>query len=351
MLEQLADQQTKGKEIADIRALLKDHNEQFKHQVLVQQFDTDDRVTYRFLRARKFDLPATAELFKKAVALREEKQLDTLLQRPCPLGLEYKVVSKHGWHGFDKHGRPVYLKNTGLQHFPTLNGVGTVEQRLAYNLYITEYLSQVIMPQANERVGHKIKIDQVTTIVNLKEFGFHCIKQHNYTWCQGISVANNILYPETAGTTVLINAPRVFTMVWNIVRKWLDPVTVAKVQILSGDGAKELKSLLGEECYNSLPKEIGGTCECMPASEVPKHAMGCMLGHPQSVAFMEHLRKRNDEAGIPNVYSPPKEVDDDKEVPLNMEGLSVEEQEAAKASPKESPKASPKAASPKEATK
>jgi len=91
-----------GKEIADLRALLKEHNAQFSHASLVQQFQTSDRVVYRFLRARKFDLPAAAELFKKAVALREEKKLDTILQRPCHLGLEYKLVSKHGWHGFDK---------------------------------------------------------------------------------------------------------------------------------------------------------------------------------------------------------------------------------------------------------
>jgi hypothetical protein len=146
---------------------------------------SSDRTAWRFLKARKFDVAAAAALFRDAVALREKQQLDTILERPCPKGVEYKLVSKHGWHGFDKFGRPVMVKNTGLQHFPTLSGTGSVEERLIYNTYLNEYTRNVVIPQANARTGNKILIDQVCTIVNLKDFGFHCIKQHNYSWGQG----------------------------------------------------------------------------------------------------------------------------------------------------------------------
>jgi hypothetical protein len=94
-------------------------------------------------------------------------------------------------------------------------------------------------------------------------------------------------------------------MVWGIVKGWLDERTRAKVQILSGDGRNALIEALGEECVRNLPKELGGECECMAAEEVPQHSMGCMLAHPLSREFIEHLRKRNEEAGIANVYALP----------------------------------------------
>jgi hypothetical protein len=172
-------------EIAALRDSLREHNDAHKDQSLVQELLSSDRTAWRFLKARKFDVAAAAALFRDAVALREKQQLDTILERPCPKGVEYKLVSKHGWHGFDKYGRPVMVKNTGLQHFPTLSGTGSVEERLTYNTYLNEYTRKIVIPQANARTGNKILIDQVCTIVNLKDFGFHCIKQHNYSWVQG----------------------------------------------------------------------------------------------------------------------------------------------------------------------
>ena len=73
---------------------------------------------------------------------------------------------------------------------------------------------------------------------------------------------------------------------------WLDERTRAKVLILSGDGSKEIRAMVGDECFNALPKSIGGECVCMPADQVPGHGDGCMMGHPQLVAFIQCLRAK-----------------------------------------------------------
>jgi hypothetical protein len=176
----------------------------------------------------------------------------------------------------------------------------------------------VIHPEANRRVGGSVngnyQIDTTVTIVNLANFGWHNIKQHNYDWVNALAKVNGLLYPESAGTTWLINAPRVFSMVWSIVKGWLDERTRNKVQILSGDGREQMRAVLGEECFRSLPKAIGGECECMEEGEVPEFGMGCMLGHPISVQFIRHLQKRNEEAGIANSYTPPSDLKDQEEV-------------------------------------
>lgn len=85
--------------------------------------------------------------------------------------------------------------------------------------------------------------------------------------------------------------------------------------ILTGNGEKEIRAKIGDEAYRNLPKAIGGECTCMPESEVPKHGMACMLGHAHSVAFIQHMKRRNDEAGIANSYTPiaPEAIKDQEE--------------------------------------
>jgi hypothetical protein len=211
MKEALADQREKAPLIAEFRTKLAPFFAEHPDSQLVREAQGSDRVVYRFLQARKFDLPKAELLFKDAIKMRDEKKLDGILHRPIPKGLEYKIVSvsvqsedgrcfillllfsladalslvlllsqKHGWHGFDRYGRPIFIKNTGLQNFKALYSTGELEERVAYNTYLNEYLRYVIMPAANARIGHAYAIDQVVTIVNLKDFGFHCIKKHNY---------------------------------------------------------------------------------------------------------------------------------------------------------------------------
>lgn len=67
-------------------------------------------------------------------------------------------------------------------------------------------------------------------------------------------------YPETMGKFYIINAPWAFSAVWSVIKPWLDEVTVKKIDIV-GSGYKE--TLLKQIPPESLPKEFGGTCECV----------------------------------------------------------------------------------------
>lgn len=66
-------------------------------------------------------------------------------------------------------------------------------------------------------------------------------------------------YPETMGKFYVINAPWGFSMAWSLVRPWLDEATANKIDILASDYKDELLKQVPPE---SLPKELGGTCEC-----------------------------------------------------------------------------------------
>lgn len=66
-------------------------------------------------------------------------------------------------------------------------------------------------------------------------------------------------YPETMGKFYVINAPWGFSMAWSLIRPWLDEATAKKINILGSDYKDELLKQVPPE---SLPRELGGTCEC-----------------------------------------------------------------------------------------
>ena len=67
------------------------------------------------------------------------------------------------------------------------------------------------------------------------------------------------------GKFYIINAPWTFTTVWSVIKRWLDEVTVSKIQILGGSYQDKLLEAIRAE---DLPADLGGKCNC---------ASGCSL--------------------------------------------------------------------------
>jgi len=66
-------------------------------------------------------------------------------------------------------------------------------------------------------------------------------------------------YPESMGKFYIINAPWAFSAVWSVIKRWLDEVTVSKIDIL-GTAYKDV--LLKQISPENLPEEFGGQCHC-----------------------------------------------------------------------------------------
>jgi hypothetical protein len=80
-----------------------------------------------------------------------------------------------------------------------------------------------------------------------------------YSYVKQASAISQNYYPERLGRLYLINAPWGFSGVFNVVKGWLDPVTVEKIHVLGSNYQKELLSQVPAE---NLPKLFGGACEC-----------------------------------------------------------------------------------------
>jgi hypothetical protein len=112
------------------------------------------------------------------------------------------------------------------------------------------------LPAASKAVGHPV--ETFCTILDLKGIGItNFVRVKDYIF-EATGIGQN-RYPETMGRFFIINSPWGFSTVWQVIKPWLDPVTVAKIDIL-GSGYKD--KLLEVIPAENLPADLGGTCKC-----------------------------------------------------------------------------------------
>jgi len=99
-----------------------------------------------------------------------------------------------------------------------------------------------------------------TAILDLSGFGLAQCGQKTMDQVKLYITTDNTCYPETLGTMLVINAPYLISSVWGMIKGWLDPRTVTKIEIISSTEAsmKRLKELIDSD---HLPRRYGGTAD------------------------------------------------------------------------------------------
>ncbi len=113
------------------------------------------------------------------------------------------------------------------------------------------------MPASSRAVGHPV--ETFCTILDLQGVtlsNFYRVKDY----IMAAAAIGQDRYPEIMGKFFIINAPWAFSAIWAIVKVWLDEVTVNKIDII---GSAYRDKLLAQISVENLPKEFGGSCECI----------------------------------------------------------------------------------------
>jgi hypothetical protein len=133
----------------------------------------------------------------------------------------------------------------------------TTEERMLQNL-VCEYekMADPYLPACSRKSGHLLETS--CTIMDLKGVGLSNAGSV-YGYIQKASGISQNYYPERLGKLYVLNAPWGFATVWAFIKRWLDPVTVAKIHILGSGYQTELLSQIPKE---NLPKQYGGSCQC-----------------------------------------------------------------------------------------
>ncbi|XP_057794123.1 phosphatidylinositol/phosphatidylcholine transfer protein SFH1-like isoform X1 [Salvia miltiorrhiza] len=171
---------------------------------------------------------------------------------------EVKQYYPHGYHGVDRSGRPVYIERLGKLDVEGLMKITTLERYVKYQTQQYEKTIKIRFPAcsaaANKHVNRSIAILDVQA-VSFKSFTSPVQK----VLLQLRKIFNEN-YPETLSEMVIVNASPGFKLLWNVVKCFLDPQTVSKIQVI---GSKYQSKLLELVDPSELPDFLGGSCCCM----------------------------------------------------------------------------------------
>jgi len=220
----------------------------------------DTLTLLRFLRARKFDVKLAEKLFVDCEKWRAEyagvgveELVRTFDYKERPEVFKYYPQY---YHKTDKDGRPLYIEQLGSVDLTALHKI-TSEERMIQNL-VCEYekMADPRLPACSRKSGYLLETS--CTIMDLKGVGIGKASSV-YGYLGAVSTISQNYYPERLGKMYVINAPWGFSGVFSIVKKFLDPVTSAKIHVL---GSGYQKELLAQVPAENLPKAFGGSCEC-----------------------------------------------------------------------------------------
>ncbi|KRW99487.1 CRAL-TRIO domain [Pseudocohnilembus persalinus] len=230
----------------------------------------DDAYLLRFLKARKFDFNKTLEMWNNTQKWRQENQVDTIISdftfNELP---EVKKHYPHGYHKTDKQGRPVYIERVGSLNLKNLFEQTTEERLIKYYIQSYEILLQRIFPACSVLKGEKV--DQTVTILDLKGASMKMMSKTVYNFIQLASKVAQDNYPEILGRMFIVNAPMLFTGIWQIIKPWLDEKTRNKITIMGGKYKEKLLELIDAE---NLPDFLGGTSKCEGTKNLENN-IGC----------------------------------------------------------------------------
>ncbi|TPX35943.1 hypothetical protein SmJEL517_g01702 [Synchytrium microbalum] len=174
-----------------------------------------------------------------------------------------------GFHKLDKDGQPVFIERMGLYDVQGMIKYCTAESIVDIHIRNAEFLTRVLMKECSDRAGRNI--EKHTVIFDFEGTGFHQFDMRGLALLKSITEVEQAYYPERLDRLFIINAPFLFTKVWAIVKPWLAPAVLDKIHIF---GSNYQDTLLKHIDADSLPKYLGGTCECA-------HMQGGCVPSPQ----------------------------------------------------------------------
>lgn len=244
--EHLKEKLRSEQELRDAKAALEEYGrtqfmETFWNMIMM---DDPDVIVLKFLRARKWNVPAGVAMMAACMKWRIEYGVDSIIRKG-----EEGYLNQEGFlnqlrmgktfvQGTDRHGRPVVYINVRL-HKASDQSPKTLEEFIVFSM---ESVRLMLTPPL---------IEKATIIIDMSGFGLA-----NMDWKSLAFIVKCLesYYPESLNVLVVHNPPWVFQGLWKIIAPMLDPVVRAKIQITKSPD--ELKIHIDEK---HLIESLGGT--------------------------------------------------------------------------------------------
>ncbi|XP_046633862.1 SEC14-like protein 2 [Daphnia pulicaria] len=218
--------------------------------------DTRDEFYLKWLVARSYNVAEAEKMLRASLAWRQANGVDDILNWTPP-----EVLQKYyslGKLGHDKFNCPVYISAQGNMDLRGIFQSITKKDFMRFQAYTTERINKE-MREESLRTGTN-KNCQVVFIGDMTGLS---MRQMTYKPVMDAGSEQTKVYesnyPENIRRMFIINAPKIFTVIFNIIKPFLHQATLDKIRIFGYDKEEWAAALLEEIEADNLPLYYGGT--------------------------------------------------------------------------------------------
>lgn len=222
--------------------------------------EEEDYALCRWLRARKYDLPAVLQMVQSAAEVRAGPSQHNFYPDPrLALGVEPSVyISQYPqlYSGHSKEGFPVFFSKPGVLNVQGISCISTIEGIIRYHWYamIHEFGDRL---RSQKKINPKFNRFEVICVVDLEHLTVSNVGTRPMNIIKVQAQVDSLCFPETLHKFIIINAPSAFSLIWSVIKGWIDARTASKVEIYSYRNQWEPR-LLELVDTEELPKDYGG---------------------------------------------------------------------------------------------
>lgn len=221
--------------------------------------DTSDVYLLRWLIAREYDLIRAEKMLRNSLEWRRKHRINTILEdfeSPEVLKKYYPA----GCVGRDKLFGPVYVVRYGMADLKGILLSVKKKEYLNHVICVVEESIKIVKVQPQRFRRSPDALVQSTIIFDLEGFSMRHI-----TYKPAMETAIQLIqlyeanYPELLYRVFVVNAPKVFSIAYSMLKPFLHERTKNKIQIFSHDSKQWKAAILTTVDPEELPVAYGGT--------------------------------------------------------------------------------------------
>ena len=224
---------------------------------LNSKFQNSDEFLITWLRARNLNVDQAEEMLRKSLQWRIDNKVDGILEREG-MPEKFKNIVPFAYLGNEKEtGCPIFMFLMGRYDFRGIIEEDGLEAAVRYNIFFMEAV-QLLMKESAKKVGKPVT--SFIELIDLQGYSFRPIatsecREANKPMQQMLD-AN---YPEVVKYICMVNAPKIFALVFNMMKPLVPKATLEKVDIMGPDTDK-WKAVISKKLPMELvPRHWGGT--------------------------------------------------------------------------------------------
>jgi len=221
--------------------------------------DPSDVYLLRWLIARDFNIKKAEDMLRASVDWRKKNNVNSLLDYKPPEVLEKYLPT--GRVGLDKSNYPVWVVRYGRTDMKGLLLSTKKKDYINYTISLMEKDINYIRTYPERHNLSPTEVFKSTMILDMTDFGIQHIT-HKPTLDASVQYIQfyEANYPEVLRRMFIVNAPKLFGILFNLVKPFLNGTTFSKIMFLGpSDSPQTRNALLAEIDADQLPACYGGT--------------------------------------------------------------------------------------------